>query len=127
MIVVLVSIAFSINNLSNNAIIPISSKVAKVYQLSETYANLPIQISFLIIPIMNLTVGQFIDSKGLGISFRIGAVLYAVGLLGYCLINHGYHWVLLGAIIIAFGQPLIMNCTAKVATDWFMSKNVHNY
>lgn len=74
---------------------------------------------------MNFTAGSFIDSKGLGISFRIGAILYAVGLLGFCLINYGYHWVLIGAILIALGQPLVMNCPAKVATYWFIDKNVN--
>lgn len=123
----MVSVAFAINNLANNAIIPISSKVSKIYDLSETYANLPIQVSFLINPIMNFTAGSFIDSKGLGISFRIGAVLYTVGLLGFCLINFGYHWVLIGAILIALGQPLVMNCPAKVATYWFIDKNVFLY
>jgi hypothetical protein len=121
---VLVSVAFCINNLANNAIIPISSKISKLYDLSETYANLPIQVSFLINPIMNFTVGSFIDSRGLGISFRIGAVMYAVGLLGFCFINYGFHWVLIGAILIALGQPLVMNCPAKVATFWFIDKNV---
>jgi hypothetical protein len=73
---------------------------------------------------MNFTAGSFIDAKGLGISFRIGAALYAIGLLGFCLINYGYHWVLIGAILIALGQPLVMNCPAKVATYWFIDKNV---
>jgi len=74
---------------------------------------------------MNFTAGSFIDSKGLGISFRIGAIMYAIGLLGFCLINYGYHWVLIGAILIALGQPLVMNCPAKVATYWFIDKNVN--
>lgn len=73
---------------------------------------------------MNFTAGSFIDSKGLGISFRIGAIMYAIGLFGFCLINYGYHWVLIGAILIALGQPLVMNCPAKVATYWFIDKNV---
>lgn len=76
---------------------------------------------------MNFTAGHFIDSKGLGISFRIGSVLYAIGMLGFCFINYGYHWVLIGAILIALGQPLVMNCPAKVATFWFVDRNVPIY
>lgn len=49
--------------------------------------------------------------------------MYAVGLLGFSLINYGYHWVLIGSILIALGQPLVMNCPAKVATYWFIDKN----
>lgn len=124
MIVILVSIAFAINNLANNAIIPIASKVQLVYDLSPTYANLPIQISFLINPIMNFTAGHFIDSKGLGISFRIGSVMYAIGMFCFCLINYGYHFVLIGSILIALGQPLVMNSPAKIATFWFLKDNV---
>ena len=123
-IIFLVSVAFAINNLANNAIIPISSKVAKIYDLSETYANLPIQITFLITPIMNFTAGNFIDSKGIGISFRIGAVMYSIGLLLFCLINYGYHWVLIGSIVLSLAQPLVMNCPAKIATYWFTDRNV---
>lgn len=76
---------------------------------------------------MNFTAGHFMDSKGLGISFRIGSVLYAVGLLGFCFINFGYHWVLIGAILISLGQPLIMNCPAKVATFWFVDTHVFHF
>ena len=110
--------------MANNAIIPIASKVASVYDLSSTYANLPIQLSFLINPIVNFTAGHFMDTKGLGVSFRIGSILYAVGLLGFCLINYGYHFVLIGSIFISIGQPLITNSPAKLATFWFISENV---
>ena len=118
---ILVSIAFAINNLANNAIIPIASKVATIYGLSSTYANLPIQLSFLINPIVNFSAGHFMDVRGLGVSFRIGSVLYALGLFGFCLINYGYHWVLIGSILISLGQPLITNSPAKLATFWFNS------
>jgi fucose permease len=123
-IIGLVSLSFAINNIANNAIIPIASKIIKVYSLDETYANLPIQIGFLINPIMNFTCGSIVDQKGLGVSFRIGALLYAVGLFGFVLINYGYFYVLIGAILISIGQPLIMNSPAKVACFWFSNKNV---
>jgi hypothetical protein len=41
------------------------------------------------------------------------------------MINQGYHWVVIGSILVALGQPFIMNSPAKVATFWFLNKNVH--
>ena len=76
---------------------------------------------------MNFTAGHFMDSKGLGISFRIGSVMYALGLFCFCLINYGYHFVLIGSIIISLGQPLVMNSPAKIATFWFLKENVIKY
>jgi hypothetical protein len=50
--------------------------------------------------------------------------MYALGLLLFALINKGYHFVLIGSILVALGQPFIVNCPAKVATFWFLNKNV---
>lgn len=123
----MVSLSLVINNLANNALIPIATKVANVYGLSSTYANSPIQISFLVYSLMNFPASHFMDVKGLGFSFRMGNVLYALGLFFCTFINYGYHWVIFGSILVALGQPFIMNSPAKVATFWFINKNVFKY
>jgi hypothetical protein len=42
----------------------------------------------------------------------------------FTLVNQGYYFVLIGSFFVAIGQPFIVNCPAKVATFWFLSKNV---
>jgi hypothetical protein len=74
---------------------------------------------------MNFPASHFMDVRGLGFSFRMGNALYFSGLFFIMMINQGYHWVVIGSILVALGQPFIMNSPAKVATFWFLNKNVH--
>jgi hypothetical protein len=73
---------------------------------------------------MNFPANHIIDTKGLRVSFLIGTALYTSGLLLYTFINRGYHYVIIGTILVSLGQPFILNCPAKVATFWFLPKNV---
>ena len=113
-----------VNGFGNNSIVPIANKVQIVYDLSSAYVNAPIIASFLVYSFSNFPANYIIDKHGLRFSFLIGSGMYALGLLLYALINKGYHFVLLGSILIALGQPFIVNCPAKVAAFWFLSKNV---
>ena len=115
-----------VNGLGNNAIIPIANKVQTVYELSPAIVNAPITASFLIYSISNFPANYIIDTKGLRISFLIGTGLFTIGILLFALVNVSFLFVFLGAIFIALGQPFIVNCPAKVATFWFLSKNVIN-
>lgn len=117
-------LCFFINGLANNSIIPIAHKISLVYDLPSAYLNAPIAASFLVYSISNFPANFIIDTKGLRFSFLIGSGLYAIGILLFTLINKGYFFVLIGAILVAIGQPFIVNCPAKVATFWFLSKNV---
>lgn len=117
-------LSFFVNGLANNSVIPIAHKIAVVYDLSSTYVNAPITASFLVYSISNFPANFVIDSKGLRVSFLIGSGLYAAGIFLFTLVNKGYFFVLIGAILISLGQPFIVNCPAKVATFWFLSKNV---
>lgn len=96
-----------------------------VYDLPSAYLNAPITASFLVYSFSNFPANFVIDTKGLRFSFLIGSGLYAVGIFLYTLVNQGYFFVLIGAILVAIGQPFVVNCPAKVATFWFMSKNVN--
>lgn len=42
----------------------------------------------------------------------------------YTMVNKGYFFMIIGAVLVAIGQPFIINCPAKVATYWFFDKNV---
>ncbi len=120
-------LCFFVNGLANNSVIPIAHKIATVYDLSSTYVNAPIAASFLVYSISNFPANFIIDTMGLRVSFIIGSGLCAGGIFLFTLVNHGYFFVLIGAILVALGQPFIVNCPAKVATFWFLSKNVNSF
>lgn len=120
-------LCYFVNGIANNSVIPIAHKIATVYDLSSTYVNAPITASFLVYSFSNFPANFIIDTMGLRKSFIIGTSLYTVGIFLFTLINKGYFFVLIGAILVALGQPFIVNCPAKVATFWFLSKNVNVY
>ena len=113
-----------INGLTNNTVIPIASKLSEVYDVSDTYVNAPVIISFLVYSLMNFPANHFIDTKGLRFSFLVGSGFYMAGAFLYVMINRGYQFTIFASICVAIGQPFIINCPAKVATYWFFDKNV---
>jgi fucose permease len=118
-------LAFFVNGLSNNLVIPIAHKISLVYDLSSAYVNAPIFTSFLVYSLSNFPANYLIDSKGLRVSFLIGSGLYSLGLFCSTLINQNFIFLLFSSVLVSLGQPFIVNCPAKVATFWFTSKNVY--
>lgn len=123
-IVGLMGLMMIVNGLANNTVIPIASKLAEVYEVSDAYVSAPIIISFLVYSLMNFPANHIIDTKGLRYSFILGSALYTIGVFLYAMINRGYHFTILGSLCVAVGQPFIINCPAKVATYWFFDQNV---
>ena len=111
--------AFLINGLANNAVIPIAHKLSNTYNISDTYVDAPVLMSFLVYSLMNFPANHLIDTKGLRLSLLIGTLLYTVGLAMFSMVNFGFFWMVIGAIFVALGQPFVINCPAKVATFWF--------
>lgn len=124
-VVGLLSCALFVNGFTNNAVIPIATKISNTYDISATYANSPVLASFLVYSLMNFPANHIIDTKGLRVSFLVGAALYVAGLFLFSFVNSGFHWVLLGQIVAALGQPFIINSPAKIATFWFTANNVN--
>ena len=116
-----------VNGMANALITPITSKLTQVYNLSDAYVSAPIIVSFLVYSLMNFPANQLIDTRGLRVSFLIGTGFYTVGIFLYVMISKGYYYTIMGAILVAMGQPFIINCPAKVATYWFIDKNVQTY
>lgn len=115
---------FVINGLVNNTVIPIAAKITEVYDMSDVHVNAPIIVSFLVYSVMNFPANHIIDTKGLRISFLIGASFFMGGAALYTLINKSYIFVILGYTVMSIGQPFIINCPAKIATYWFFDNNV---
>lgn len=118
---------FIINGMTNNTVIPIAAKLSSVYGTSDALTNAPVTISFLVYSLMNFPANHIIDTKGLRFSFLVGSGLYMAGAGLYTMVNKGYFFMVIGAILVAIGQPFIINCPAKVATYWFFDKNVIIY
>lgn len=72
---------------------------------------------------MNFPANHIIDKKGLRVSFLLGAGFFTAGALSYAIVNKGYFFSVIGGILVAIGQPFIINCPAKVATYWFFDHN----
>lgn len=113
------SYALLMNGLANNVIVPIAKKLTVVYELSTGYIDSPVVLSFLIYTIFNFPANFIIDKKGLRFSFLVGSFLFLAGLSTVCFINKSFIFVLIGVILIAIGQPFLINCPAKVAAFWF--------
>lgn len=96
-----------------------------LYNVSSGVVNSSLIISFLIFSLANIPINHFIDKKGLRFSFAIGTGLYLIGAFFYCLINVSFPLVIVGYSIFSLGQPFILNCPAKIATFWFLPKNVN--
>lgn len=41
------------------------------------------------------------------------------------MVNASFYFVLVGTVLIAAGQPFIINCPAKIAAFWFKKENVY--
>ena len=60
-----------------------------------------------------------LDKYGLRKGTLIGLILTAVGMWVKCLVNKSFAWVLVGQLIAAIGQPLLLIAPAKLAAFWF--------
>lgn len=72
-----------VNGLGNNTVIPIASKLADLYGISDAYVSAPVIVSFLVYSLTNFPANHIIDTKGLRTSFLIGSCLYMVGIFLY--------------------------------------------
>lgn len=40
------------------------------------------------------------------------------------LVNYNFYWMLLGSVLCSAGNVFVLNTPAKVASNWWFSKNV---
>ena len=70
-------------------------------------------------PIFTFPASYVIDKNGTRISIIIGSLLILVGAGIRLLINHNFAFVLLGQVIAGTERPFIINCQAKISSNWF--------
>lgn len=98
---------------------PITSTAVQYYGVSELGIGL-LSLSFMIVYVLvSFPASWVIDTYGIRIGVGIGAALTGIFGLLRGLVASDYKLVLATQIIIAIGQPFILNAVTTVAARWF--------
>ena len=98
---------------------PVTSDAAKFYSVSTLSIGL-LSMSFMIVFILvSIPASWVIDRYGIRIAVGIGAVLTGVFGLLRGLAGSNYSLALFAQIMIAVGQPFILNAITSIAARWF--------
>lgn len=115
-----------INGMCWVVVTPISQPIEKAYDISAAWVAF-IPMSYLIFfVILNFPSNWVIDVKGIKKGLVIGAALTFLGCLIRCLVRVSFAFVIIGQVFCSIAQPFILNASMKIATRWFMPKNVHS-
>lgn len=100
----------------------ITSAAVDYYGVSDLSIGL-LSMSFMIVYIIvSIPASWVIDTYGIRVALGIGAVLTGIFGLLRGLAGQNYTFVLISQIIIAIGQPFILNAITTVAARWFPIK-----
>ena len=122
--VVLLAFMFvvAINQLLWITFAPITTDAADFYGVSNLSIGL-LSMSFMIVYIIvSIPASWVIDTYGIRVAVGIGAVLTGIFGLLRGLVAQNYTLVLISQIIIAIGQPFILNAITTVVARWFPIK-----
>jgi sugar phosphate permease len=98
---------------------PITSNAVQYYGVSELGIGL-LSLSFMVVYILvSFPASWVIDTYGIRIGVGIGAALTGIFGLLRGLVASDYRLVLVAQIIVAIGQPFILNAVTTVAARWF--------
>jgi MFS family permease len=98
---------------------PITSSAVQYYKVSELSIGL-LSLSFMIVYILvSFPASWIIDTYGIRLGVGIGAALTGIFGLVRGFIASDYNLVLVSQIVIAIGQPFILNAVTTVAARWF--------
>ena len=98
---------------------PITSNAVQYYRVSELSIGL-LSLSFMIVYVLvSFPASWAIDTYGVRIGIGIGAALTGIFGLVRGLVASDYKLVLIAQIMIAIGQPFILNAVTTVAARWF--------
>lgn len=98
---------------------PITSNAVQYYKVSELSIGL-LSLSFMIVYILvSFPASWIIDTYGIRVGVGIGAALTGIFGLVRGFIASDYKLVLVSQIVIAIGQPFILNAITTVAARWF--------
>lgn len=98
---------------------PITSNAVEYYGVSELSIGLLSLIFMIVYILVSFPASWVIDTYGLRIGVGIGAALTGIFGLARGLVASDYNLVLIAQIVIAIGQPFILNAVTTVAARWF--------
>ena len=75
-------------------------------------------------PIFSFLANFILDAYGIRVGLNFGLLFTMLGAGTRLFINQNFGWVLLGQSLAAIGNPFITNAPAKIASNWFIPKNV---
>jgi len=98
---------------------PITSDAALFYGVSNLSIGLLSMCFMIVFILVSIPASWVIDTYGIRVAVGIGAVLTGVFGLLRGLVAQSYSLVLVSQIIIAIGQPFILNAITTVVARWF--------
>lgn len=113
-----------VNGMCWDVVSPISVPLENAYDVSAMWVSF-VPMSYLIVYVLaNFPSNWIVDSKGIRIGTIIGTSINLFGCAIRCLVIFGFPFVIIGQIFCAITQPFVLNMPMKVATRWFLPKNV---
>ncbi len=97
----------------------VTTQAMQFYNVSDLSIGL-LSLSFMIVYIfVSFPASWMIDTYGIRVGIGIGAALTGIFGLVRGLVAANYTWVLVAQIMIAIGQPFILNAVTTIAARWF--------
>jgi MFS family permease len=98
---------------------PITSAAVEYYRVSELSIGLLSLIFMIVYILASFPASWVIDTYGVRVGVGIGAALTGIFGLVRGLVASDYNLVLIAQIVIAIGQPFLLNAVTTVAARWF--------
>jgi len=98
---------------------PITSNAVEYYKVSELSIGLLSLIFMIVYILVSFPASWVIDTYGVRVGVGIGAALTGIFGLVRGLVASDYKLVLVAQIVIAIGQPFILNAVTTVTARWF--------
>lgn len=112
------TLVLCVNQLLVTSLIPLLSHIQQLYGLSEMQANASILVFPILCVVLSIPAGMFIDRFGFRRGTGLGVALMALA-TPLRLEVDTYSGLMLGQLLVALAQPLIINGAAKMAAEWF--------
>lgn len=93
-----------------------------IYDQTSLVVNLGSLLFALMHPIFTFPASYVIDTYGTRAGITVGSILALLGVGLRMLVNQDFFFVIIGQIVAGIGRPFILNCQAKVSTNWFSAQ-----
>lgn len=118
----LVALSFTLvlcaNQILVTCLIPLLTHIQQRYDVSEMQAGASVLIFPILCVVLSIPAGMFIDRFGFRRGTGLGIALMALAVPLRLEIST-YSVLMLGQLLVALAQPLIINGAAKMAAEWF--------